>query len=671
MVDNFRTPAAAASNSVDLSAAPEKISSASPLALEHAASREQDARLQALIGSIDEMVFEVDRDGTFINIWTTNEDLLYRPLHELKGKRVSEAISEDFFRPLSMILQRVFSSGRGEDMEYLLKVPLGERWFLARVNRIPSADGAHHTLCLAVRDITDRKHAEIALQKSEEKFSRAFHLGPDAIVITSVDDGRFVEVNDNFLRLTGFTRPELLGRTSVEAGIWPNRKDREQLVALLKRSSEVRDLEMRISIKSGEQRTVQISVHTINLGNAPCLISILRDCTERKALEEQLRQAQKMEAVGRLAGGVAHDFNNLLVGILGYSDLLKKKLSEQGPLLRMANEINFAAMRARDLTSRLLALSRRQVLQPQVLDLNVLVRDCERLLRPVIAEDIRVTLRLDTKVGAVKADPAQLEQVVLNLVLNARDALPAGGAISLVTCSIQVDAALARQHPGLIPGSYVRLCVADTGQGIPPEVMPRIFEPFFTTKQTGKGSGLGLSSVYGIVKQTGGCVTVSSEPGKGTTFGIYLPRASEAPERRAPTRTSAQPSSGTETILLVEDEAVVRDLVCDILRETGYQVLCAPSGVEALQVAGEHSAPIHLLVTDVVMPEMSGPELANRLCHLRTKMRVLYMSGYTDDALLGRKGLPEQSVFIQKPYTPEQFLRKVRETLDLRSGRQR
>ena len=625
---------------------------------------ENEPRLEALIGSIDEIVFELARDGTFLNIWTTNEQLLYRPRHELKGKRVSDVISEDFFRPFSLIFDRVLGTGRGEELEYSLDVPAGKRWFLARMNRVPSADNEQYTLCLAVRDVTDRKLAEEKLLVSEEKFSKAFHLGPDAVTITAIDDGSFLEVNDNFLRLSGFARDEIIGRSSVELGFWTNPKDRQHIVALLKRSGEARDLEVRMSIKSGEVRTVQMSAHTIELSGRPCMIAIIRDVTERLALEVQLRQAQKMEAVGRLAGGVAHDFNNLLVGILGYSELLKKKLAAQAPLLRMANEINFAAMRARDLTSRLLALSHRQVLRPAVLDLNALVRQCERLLRPIIGEDVHVILRLDPKTAHVKADPAQLEQVILNLALNARDAMPGGGTLSLDTCNIQVDAALARQHPGLIPGYYVRLSVTDTGHGIAPDVMPRIFEPFFTTKEIGKGSGLGLSTVYGVVKQSGGCVTVSSEPSKGAAFGIYLPRASELPERRIPAQPPATSSVGTETILLVEDEAVVRDLVCEILRETGYVVLSATSGADAMEITAAHIKPIDLLITDVVMPEMSGPELANTLRRARGEMRILYMSGYTDDAVLVRQGLPENSAFIRKPYTPQQFLQKVRETLD-------
>ncbi len=649
MVQNLRSP-------VDNVPKPSDPGAARPI--------ENESRLEALIGSIDEIVFELARDGTFLNIWTTNEALLYRPRHELKGKRVSEVIGEDFFRPFAMIFDRVLVTGRGEELEYSLDVPAGRRWFLARMNRVPSAANDQYTLCLAVRDITGRKHAEEKLLVSEEKFSKAFHLGPDAVTITSTEDGRYIEVNDSFLRLTGYARNELIGRTAVELGVWANPKDRQQVVALLNRSSEFRDLEIRIAIKSGEVRTVQMSAHTIELGGQTCILAIIRDVTERRALELQLRQSQKMEAVGRLAGGVAHDFNNLLVGILGYSELLKKKLAEQSPLLRMANEINFAAMRARDLTSRLLALSHRQVLRPAVLDLNALVRQCERLLRPVIGEDVRVILRLDPKTAHVKADPAQLEQVILNLALNARDAMPGGGTLSMETCNIQVDAALARLHPGLIPGYYVRLSVTDTGHGIAPDAMPRIFEPFFTTKEVGKGSGLGLSTVYGVVKQSGGCVTVSSVPDKGATFGIYLPRASELPERKTPAPPVTASSTGTETILLVEDEAIVRDLVCEILKESGYVVLSATSGADAMKIIDEQADPIDLLITDVVMPEMSGPELANILRRARGEMSVLYMSGYTDDAVLVRQGLPENSAFIRKPYTPQQFLQKVRETLD-------
>jgi len=371
-----------------------------------------------------------------------------------------------------------------------------------------------------------------------------------------------------------------------------------------------------------------------------------------------------MEAVGRLAGGVAHDFNNLLVGILGYSDLLKKKLaSHDGQVQRMTEEIHSAAMRARDLTSRLLALSRRQVLQPKVLDFNALVRQMESLLRPVLGEDIRVEVSLDPAAGAVKADPAQLEQVVLNLALNARDAMPQGGTLFIETCNLEVNATFARQHPGLIPGKYVRLRVADTGRGMTPEVKARIFEPFFTTKQPGVGGGLGLSTVYGIVKQSGGCVTVESEPAKGAAFGIYLPRASEIPERRVAKAPAAESPAGWGTVLLVEDEPVVLRLASDLLAENGYRVLSASGGAEAIRIARKEPEAIQLLITDVVMPEMSGPEMADQLRKLIPEIRVLYMSGYTDDEILLRKGLPENSAFLQKPFTPQQFLQKARATL--------
>ena len=633
-------------------------------------SREHEAaRLEALINSIDQIVLELDAEGTFLNIWANDEKLLYRPRSELLGRRSEDIFDADFFRSSHELFKRVIATGKGEDFEYSLTFPDCERWFLARVNRIEYPEG-EKTVCVAIREISDRKHAERNLRISEEKFSKAFRAGPDAIVISTLEDGRILDVNYNFIRMTGFARGESVGRTSNDLGIWLNPKEREQMVELVKRDGEVRDLEIRFLVKSGEVRNFQMSAHTIELEGTMCLISILRDVTERKALEEQLRQAQKMEAVGRLAGGVAHDFNNLLVGILGYSELLKKKVPP-GDLQRMTDEINSAAIRARDLTSRLLALSRRQVLQPRVLDFNVLVRQTESLLRPVIGEDIHVEMRLDPAAGSVKADPAQLEQVVLNLALNARDAMPNGGTLALETCNIEVNAAFARQHPGLIPGKYVRLRVVDTGRGMSPEVMAKIFEPFFTTKQAGVGGGLGLSTVYGIVKQSGGCVTVESEPGKGAAFGIYLPHAPEIPERRIAEPAVTESLTGQGTVLLVEDEPVVLRLARDLLAENGYRVLAASSGVDALSIAQRETETIHLLVTDVVMPEMSGPELADRMRKLRPGVRVLYMSGYTDDEMLCRKGLPENSAFLQKPFTPQQFLQKARATLERKPARER
>jgi PAS domain S-box-containing protein len=625
---------------------------------------ENEARLNALVGSIDEIVLEFDRGGTFLNIWAENENLLIRPRGELLGKRIVDVFPEGESRRFGETFKRVLTTGAAEEIEYRLDVPSGRRWFLARVNRIASSDGSRNTICVLVRDITARKSAEENLKISEEKFSKAFRASPDAISLCTLAEGRFIEVNDSFLQLTGYAKEEVTGRTGLDLGMWIVPKEREQYVALLKRNGQVRDLELRLTMKSGAVRTILASAHTTELGQTACVINILRDITERKALEEQLRQAQKMEAVGRLAGGVAHDFNNLLVGILGYSDLLNKKLADDSPLKRMAGEISAAALRARDLTSRLLALSRRQVLQLKVLDFNAVVRQAGRLLEPSIGEDIRIELRLDSKLGSVKADAAQLEQVVLNLALNARDAMPHGGALSLETCNALVDAALARQNPGLIPGSYVRLRVTDTGRGILPNDMPRIFEPFFTTKESGDGSGLGLSTVYGIVKQSGGCVTVSSAPGHGSVFEVYLPRVNETPETAIPAGKPGLRRGGTETILLVEDEPIVRSLTRELLEEAGYRIFFASDGTEAMQQAVAIDEPIHLVITDVVMPEMSGPELASRLRKLRPETRVLYMSGYTDDEILCRKGLPENSAFIQKPFTPEQFSRKVRETLD-------
>jgi two-component system, cell cycle sensor histidine kinase and response regulator CckA len=640
------------------------------------------AKLQAVLAppSVADDVFRLFAQHTRDIFWVSDpsgEKILYvSPAYEEVFGRTRESLYRDAMSWLAAVpvdererVWREIESGianpREREMEYRIIRPDGSiRCMVDRAFPFRNAEGKVEALVGVVEDITQRKNAEEKLKISEEKFSKAFQYSPDAITLCTLANGRFIEANDSFLRLTGFTREEVTGRTAPELGIWPYPKQRDQFVALLKRDGKVRDIELRLARKSGEVRTILASAHIVEVDGAQCAISILRDITDRKALEEQLRQAQKMEAVGRLAGGVAHDFNNLLVGILGYSELLNKKLPDESSLKRMAGEIYAAALRARDLTSRLLALSRRQVLQPKVLDFNAVVRQAGRLLEPSIGEDIRIEFHLDSKLGFVKADPAQLEQMVLNLALNARDAMPHGGKMSLETSNAQVDAAVARQHPGLIPGSYVRLRVADTGRGIRPEDMPRIFEPFFTTKDLGEGAGLGLSTVYGIVKQSGGCVTVTSEPGHGAVFEVYLPRVNETPGAQTPAAEPIALRAGTETILVVEDEPVVRSFARDLLEEAGYRIFFASDGAEAIRQAVQIDEPIHLLITDVVMPEMSGPELASRLRKLRPQSRVLYMSGYTDDEVLCRKGLPENSAFIQKPFTPEQFSRKVRETLD-------
>ena len=412
-----------------------------------------------------------------------------------------------------------------------------------------------------------------------------------------------------------------------------------------------------------------------NLTRLPAALAReLRDAEERRqrraaeeALrksEEQLRQSQKVEAIGRLAGGIAHDFNNLLTIITGYGDLLIGRLAAGAPMRREIEEINKAARRAATLTRQLLAFSRRQILEPKVLDLNSIVRETEKMLIRLIGEDVDLRIITAPGLGRVKADPGQLEQVIMNLAVNSRDAMPQGGMLTIETSDVDLDEAYAGTHVSVRPGHYVRMAVSDTGSGMDRDTMGQIFEPFFTTKGPGKGTGLGLSTVYGIVKQSGGNVWVYSEPGRGTAFKVYLPGVEQAAE--LPVRDQQAPKAlrGWETILVAEDEVVLRELVGRILQANGYTVLAAADGAQAIEICGRHEGPIHLMVSDVVMPQMGGREAAERLAAVRPDMKVLYMSGYTSDAIVRHGILNPGTNFLQKPFTPDSLARKVREVLD-------
>jgi PAS domain S-box-containing protein len=410
---------------------------------------------------------------------------------------------------------------------------------------------------------------------------------------------------------------------------------------------------------------VNMSVYRDTEGRPQHFIFVIEDITSQRALDAQLRQANKMEAIGGLAAGVAHDFNNLLSVILGYSDLLAKGLKEGDPMRDDLEEIKEAGNRAVALTRQLLAFSRQQVLQPRVVDLGEIVGGMEKMLRRLIGEDVELRATGAHALGRVMVDPGQVEQVIMNLVVNARDAMPRGGKVTIETADVVLDESFASDHVGVKPGPHVMLAVSDTGIGMDKAVQARMFEPFFTTKEIGKGTGLGLATVFGIIRQSGGSIWVYSEPGVGTTFKVYLPvvDGASALEASAPV-ADAGTLRGSETILVVEDEQNVRTLACTILRRYGYNVLEAQSGGDAFLLCEQHTATIHLLVTDVIMPRMSGRQLAERLEPLRPNMKVLYMSGYTDDAVLNHGILDSTISFVQKPIMPDALARKIRETLD-------
>jgi two-component system cell cycle sensor histidine kinase/response regulator CckA len=416
--------------------------------------------------------------------------------------------------------------------------------------------------------------------------------------------------------------------------------------------------------KGGKRLLLEATARTHAIGGRPARITALRDMTERRALEDQFRQAQKMEAVGRLAGGVAHDFNNLLTVILSYTDMLIAGVSPKDPRVEDLGEIRNAAIAAGSLTRQLLAFSRQQVIEPRVVILEDLVNQTHKLLARLIGEDIDLDMQFGSEPCVVHMDPGQLEQVLMNLAVNARDAMPTGGKLTFETAVVDLDKDYAEAHWPAITGRYAMLAVSDTGIGMDEATRARIFEPFFTTKEPGRGTGLGLATVYGIVKQSGGFIWVYSEPGKGTTFKIYLPLHDDAPATAPEGRGKPPAVRGTETVLLVEDSEAVRYVTRRTLEQHGYEVIDAHSASAALTLAAQLDRPVHLLLTDVVMPEMSGRVLAERFATLHPKAKVLYMSGYTDDAIIRHGVLRAKTSFLQKPFTPLILVTRVREVLD-------
>jgi PAS domain S-box-containing protein len=792
------------------------------------ALRRSQKQYQNLVDSIEGIVWEGDAEtrrflfvspkaesltGYPADRWLEEEDLFIRGVHE-----------DDRGLFLHHINNTINDAGKC-DLEYRFVTADGKQLWIH--NLIAAAvDNGKIKIRGVMTDVSRDKRAEEALRISEEKFSKAFRSSPQSIVISSLEEGRYIEVNDTFLTMTGYKREEIIGRTSLEINIWPSPEDRKRFMSLLEERGVVRNFETNYRHITGDYGVMLLSSEIIDLGGEQCLLSIAADITERKKAEdkilniahgvsattgeeffrsvvehisetleadyafvgelcdgqpprarivalfgaskydnieyvladtpcekvvtgklcsyssgvqrqfpkddmlkeleiegyvgtplfdskervlglmvvlyrhpvknvplaesilrifaarvaselergqaeenlrktaEQLRQAQKMEAIGRLAGGVAHDFNNLLTAIIGYAEVGMMRLNQGDPLRSILDEIIKAGERASTLTSQLLAFSRKQMLQMKVLDLNNVVSDMERMLKRLIGEDIDLVTRKDNHIGRVSADRGQIEQVLMNLVINSRDAMPKGGILTVETANMYLDETYVSTHVDTQPGHYVMLAVTDTGHGMDADTLTHIFEPFFTTKSKGQGTGLGLSTVYGIIKQSGGDVWVYSEQGRGTTFKIYLPQVEQPEEDTELRKTSAGNGRGSETVLVVEDEDMVRRLTCQTLTINGYQVLEAPNPGTALLICEQHEGTIDLLVTDVVMPQMNGRELSDRLTPLRPGMKVLYMSGYTDSVVYQQMDWNSGLTFIQKPFSPHTLLRKVRELLD-------
>ncbi|HEV3455686.1 MAG TPA: PAS domain S-box protein [Thermoanaerobaculia bacterium] len=499
---------------------------------------------------------------------------------------------------------------------------------------------------------------------AEERYRSLFDEAPHPMWVVDAETLHFLEVNRKAVDHYGYSRQEFLAMTLLEI------RPAEDIPGTLEGVRAVLAGEPRIGrrrhhTKAGQILQVSVASRPVTFAGRPALLAVVDDVTERHRLEAQLLQAQKMEAVGQLAGGVAHDFNNLLTVILGFAGMVAAGLGDRPRLLAQLDEVRKAGERGEALTSQLLAFSREQVLRPEIVDLNAVVSGIEPMLRRLLREDVKLAVSLQPALSAVKIDRAKFEQVIMNLAINARDAMPGGGELVITTADVELDAIYTADHPGVAPGPYVLLAVSDSGCGMDAATRARIFEPFFTTKEAGKGTGLGLSTVFGIVRQSGGSIQVYSEPGQGSTFKVFLPAAARDEAAREPAAAAVTPpAGGSETVLLIEDDPAVRELVRLMLEGAGYSVLVSETVSAAIAFAEQRSGAIHLVLTDLIMPEMSGVEAASRLTALRPESRVLYMSGYTGD-ILGRRGmLPEGAARLEKPFTQRTLLQSVRQVLD-------
>jgi PAS domain S-box-containing protein len=622
-------------------------------------SEEQLREYARVVEGLEEMILVVDREYCYIIANRAFLNFRGMSAEQVVGRPAGEVVGEDVFA--TQVKDKMDECFQGNVVQYEMTYDfpnMGKRDLHVSYFPIQSQGGVDRIACV-LQDITERKLSQEALRKSEERFSKAFRNNPLAISISTAAEGRYLDVNDAFLNFLGYQRKEVIGRTAAELRFWSEPLDHLEMLQQLKEEKQVARREMRFRTTKGEEREAEVWAESIELDGQRCLLAITRDITEIQQLEAQFRQAQKMEAVGRLAGGVAHDFNNILGIIMGYSDISLGLIASDSPVGRYVSETKKAAQRATLLTRQLLAFSRKQVNFPKILDLNEVVHNVTSMFLRLVGEDIKVEFRPGASIGSIKADPGQIEQILMNLVVNARDAMPDGGKIIIETGQAELEEPYVSHHPGANVGKHVVLMVSDTGCGMDEATKSKIFEPFFTTKGVGKGTGLGLSTVYGIVKQSEGYIMVYSEPDKGTTFKIYFPRLSEKAEALIPSDEEADPPRGSETILVVEDDTTLRELTSKLLQEGGYNVVEARDAEDALEKLAASEPQIDLLLTDVVMPGRNGVDLLAQAKLVRPNLRAVFMSGYTGDLVARHGVLLNQNSFLEKPFTKRALLAKV------------
>ena len=620
-------------------------------------------RYRDLFENANDMVFSLDPTGKITALNRSGEKVLGCSRERAKEMRLSEFMAPAQHEPYERWRERSGAGVAAPSCEFELLGSDGRRSVMEVNARLLQPDGQPAGIEGIARDITERKRAEEALRQSEERFSSAFRVSTVAIAITTLTDGRCLDANESFLRLFGFTREEVINRAATELNLWVDQEARLRVETTLRALQPISGMECRFRTKSAEIRTVLLFVEHIGWGETACALSITHDITERLRLEDHLRHAQKMEAVGRLAAGVAHDFNNLLTIIQGNTDLALADDKRNPADNRTLTRISEAAQRAANLTRQLLTFSRKQNPQPRPLDLNELINSSAKMFKHLITQDIILKFKFAADLLIIKADATMMEQVIMNLVVNARDAMPQGGELCITTSAVQIDADYVTRHPEATAGSFVCLSVADKGCGMDAATKSRIFEPFFTTKETGKGTGLGLATVYGIVQLHKGWIEVDSELHKGTTLNVFFP--CEQATEESPKPTAARSSASRETtILVVEDEPAVCEFVRMVLQASGYRVLEAKDSLEALQAWNDNASRVDLLLTDIQMPHgMSGLDLATNLRALKPGLKVLFTSGYSPEVADGSGMLEENVNFLPKPYSPPKLVQMVKRVL--------